>query len=215
MPSAVASMSEVVRSGGGVQRAVNLIEQALLLTISEDDESNQSHGRTNTNTSRIISSLLDPRHATATSIASSGSASAPSHDTSKKLPDNNLTAACAAAGLTNDHNHESPSAGRASAASSYSFGTGVHMVAGREWFNLLSTIAKSSSNLEWFPLDVLMAHALVAMVALLSGKFLIKVFLKVSNLSKYNFTTIAMLIVAHLFADVQAGSSITGAQTWD
>ena len=89
------------------------------------------------------------------------------------------------------------------------------MVAGREWFNLLSTIAKSSSNLEWFPLDVLMAHALVAMVALLSGKFLIKVFLKVSNLSKYNFTTIAMLIVAHLFADVQAGSSITGAQTWD
>lgn len=212
MPSAVASMFEVC---GGVQRAVNLIEQALLLTISEDDESNQSHGRTNTNTSRIISSLLDPRHATATSTASSGSASAPSHDTSKKLPDNNLTAACAAAGLTNDHNHESPSAGRASAAASYSFGTGVHMVAGREWFNLLSTIAKSSSNLEWFPLDVLMAHALVAMVALLSGKFLIKVFLKVSNLSKYNFTTIAMLIVAHLFADVQAGSSITGAQTWD
>jgi len=212
VPSAVASMFEVC---GGVQRAVNLIEQALLLTISEDDESNQSHGRTNTNTSRIISSLLDPRHATATSTASSGSASAPSHDTSKKLPDNNLTAACAAAGLTNDHNHESPSAGRASAAASYSFGTGVHMVAGREWFNLLSTIAKSSSNLEWFPLDVLMAHALVAMVALLSGKFLIKVFLKVSNLSKYNFTTIAMLIVAHLFADVQAGSSITGAQTWD
>jgi len=176
VPGALASVAKLIQGGGGVQRAVNLIVQALVLSTSEEDDANFDEFST------VNERASGSSHVATKEEAKQGSVSRPHSG--------DLAAERAAAGQSNNganrkyHQRADPSASFSEALSAADNSNSItrRESLASESIRLLSASVRNSHDFGLFPWDVLAAHAIAAMAALLSGKFLLKVFLQVNLL---------------------------------